>query len=184
MAALAVFVAGVSLLVSGCAAARQSTALTLDDMEVTAAELKTKLLDSNFMKGRGPDSPPIVIAIQKPQNLSRDIIPESEEWMLMQRIRQAAPIHELRQQKAIMFVIPAEQVSSGIDKGAFYQGDMDQRKPTHVMTATIRSATRQAQQHRTDLYQMELVIVELAGGEVVFQNSVEFKRVATGKAYD
>ena len=45
-------------------------------------------------------------------------------------------------------------------------------------------ATRQAKQHRTDQYQMELVIMELASGEVVFQNSVEFKRAAAGKSYD
>jgi hypothetical protein len=172
-----------SNLLPGCAAP-QTTALTADDMQVTAVELRQKLLDSVFMRDRGPDSPPIVVAIQKPHNLSRDIIPESEQWMLMHRVRQAAPISELRTLKGITFVIPASQVSSGIDSGAFSQGAMENRKPTHVMTATFRSGTRQVKHDRTDQYQVELEIIELSSGAPVFSDVFEFKRAASGSALD
>src|SRR5947209_6180918 len=57
-------------------------------------------------------------------------------------------------------------------------------KLAHEMDATFRSATRSKGKDRTEAYLVEYRITTLATGELVWDESFEFKRVATGLSYD
>jgi hypothetical protein len=168
----------------GCATPRQSTSLSVDDIEETARELAAKLSGSDLLLGRNAESPKMVIAIQKVQNLSTDLIPEPQQWYIMAKIRDSQSIMALRRLRNVAFVIPAEHLrGTGMDR----ETDQDLgagRRPTHEMTATFRSATRASGRNRTDVYLCECRVTSLETGELAWTDTVEFKKSAFGKAYD
>jgi hypothetical protein len=168
----------------GCASSPpQSTRLTTDDLQTVTIEMAERLRGSDFLRDRTADSPRIIVAIQKVENLSMDIITEGERWYLLERVVGSNPIMSLRQSRNIGFVIPAERVQ----KTREVTGDSEfarGRAPTHEMTATFRSVTRAAGLDRTDLYACEYRVTELASGKIAWTDVFEFKRAAAGKAYD
>ncbi len=183
---LSVCTLGVSLLVgvSGCAApAPRSTSLTSDDLVVTASELAAKLTSSDWLRQRSEDSPRAVVVVSRVQNLSNDLLSQGEQWYVITRVRDSLPIADLRRSKALAFVIPSDRVAVGTlsNNPQGYTGRSD---ATHEMTATFRSARRAAGLHATEGYDCEFRITALDTGEVVFADSVAFKRVAVGKSYD
>src|SRR6185295_14329622 len=91
-----------------CESAPQSSTLSVDDLQATTSEMAAKLAASDFLRSRTPDSERIVIAINKVENLTSDIIPESDQWWMMARVRDAQGIRTLSEQKNIRVVIPAE----------------------------------------------------------------------------
>ncbi len=176
---------GACFVTAGCASAEaKSTRLTVDDLQFTAAELADKLRGSEFLAGRSPDSPPMVVAVSKVENLTSDIIPEAEQWWLIHRLRNAQSVRTLAQDRNLTFVIPVERLQAGRDTGAFDDATAARRAPTHEMTATFRSATRAAGLHRTDFYLCDLRITDLADATLDFSDSVEFKRAAVGRSWD
>lgn len=185
MLTLAAWLAAPTLL-PACASApggRSSTRLTADDLQVITSEMADKLRSSDFLNARTPDSPPIGIAIQRVTNLSSDMIPISEQWWLMERVRNDLPIVQLGQERNLRFIVPAEQIENlrqlGFEPGAF-----EGRQPTHVMDAVFRSVTRSGDNARTDLYMCEYRITSLATGELAWADSFEFKRAAFGRSWD
>lgn len=168
----------------GCASTpAQSTRLTTDDLQTVTIEMAERLRGSDFLRDRTTDSPRIIVAIQKVENLSMDIITEGERWYLLERVVGSNPIMSLRQSRNIGFVIPAERVQ----KTREVTGDSEfakGRAPTHEMTATFRSVTRAAGLDRTDLYACEYRVTELSTGKISWTDVFEFKRAAAGKAYD
>lgn len=179
-------VAACALAVSapGCAAPARTTAITVGDIQEVAVEMGAKLRGSSFLKDRGADSPRMVIAIQKVENLTLDIIPESDRWYLMDRVRSSFSLQELSKEKNIAFVIPAEKLRAARVKGTLDDEFAAERSPTHEMTATFRSVTRAAGLNRTDLYLCEYRITDLAAGTLEWSDAFEFKRAALGRAYD
>jgi hypothetical protein len=177
--------AGCGLTLAGCASTGpKSTVLTASDLDTTTAVMAQKLSDSRLLAERTPDSPKMTIAISKVQNLTSDIITEGEQWSLMEKVRGSLPIVELGKQKNLTFVIPAEHLRSAQAKGTLPTDFASGRKPTHEMDATFRSATRSGGLDRTDAYLVEYRITDLASGELVWDETFEFKRVARGLSYD
>lgn len=168
----------------GCAAPPRTTAITVGDIQEVASEMAAKLAASDFLKDRGPDSPRMVIAIQKVENLTMDLIPESDRWYLMDKVRSSFSLQELSKQRNIAFVIPAEKLRAAREKGTLEGDFAAERAPTHEMTATFRSVTRAAALNRTDLYLCEYRITDLATGALDWSDAFEFKRAALGRAYD
>lgn len=169
---------------SACASQPKSSRLGVDDIEHTAKELAFKLGSSDLVMDRTSSSPRMVIAIQKVENLSSDVIPEGDRWYIMARVRSSQSVDTISRVRNIAFVIPAEHL-----RGSSMQTELDReigsgRAPTHEMTATFRSATRSAGRDRTDLYLCELRVTDLAIGQVVWTDIVEFKKTAFGRAYD
>jgi hypothetical protein len=188
---LAVMVASLS----ACAAPRpQTSRLTTQDFQDFSTELAQKLRDSDFLAGRTIDSPVIRIALSKVENLTTDLLSEGEKWYVVQRAFDSDTMDALRRDKAIRFVIAAEdahkleeaQASAGapVMCTGFEVGAQPGRNPTHTATAMLRSVTRTAGVDRTDLYDLELRIVELASGQIVWSDHAAIKRVAVGKAYN
>jgi hypothetical protein len=174
-----------ALFAAGCANySQRSTRLTADDLAFTAGELAARLGASDVLRERGPDAPPMVIAINRVENLTTDIIPAGEQWYVMARVRDAQAIRDLRERHGVSFVIPQEQLLRAREVGTLPDNFADARRPTHEMSATFRSARRVAGLNRTDGYLCDLRITGLDTGEVIFTDTVEFKRAAFGRAYD
>lgn len=165
----------------------QSTRLTVDDIEAMTAEMAQSMLASDALARRGPDSEPWVVSIDKVLNLSDEVMTKNEQWSIMARVRGAAPITALWDEKAVRFVIPPERVLElrnseyGPDFGDGFAGD---RRVTHTMTATFRSVTRAQAKRRSDLYYCEFDLLEFATGEPVWSEKFEFKRQAKGHVWD
>lgn len=173
-------------LLGACASApgrASSTRLTADDLQEITAQMADKLRASDFLSDRTPESAPIGVAIQRVTNLSSDVIPISEQWWLMERVRNSLPITRLGQERNLAFIMPAERLEELRALG-FETGLMEGRQPTHVMDAVFRSVTRSADAHRTDLYMCEYRITRLDTGELAWADSFEFKRAAFGRSWD
>jgi hypothetical protein len=179
---------------AACQPAGGSTRLTARDLRVTTEEMRARLADSAFLRGRDATSEPIVISVQQVTNLTSDIIPPAEQWMLMAEIVHALPMNELRRHRSISFVLPPEQralARSGGFEGRFDdEADGGGLRPTHVMKAEFRSTTRVGRRddgqidERRDTYGLQYQIVDLASGVLVFDDIVEFQRRARGLLID
>jgi hypothetical protein len=156
----------------------------MSDLDTTAAAMAKKLSEAKFLEGRTPDSPKMSIAIMKVENLSSDIITEGEEWSLMEKVRDSLPMVDLGKSRSIVFVIPAEHLRAAKAKGTLPEDAGAGRKPTHEMDATFRSATRSSRLDRTEAYLVEYRITDLSSGELVWDETFEFKRIARGLSYD
>lgn len=168
----------------GCTAPQQRTILTVDDYEHVSSELAQKLQDSEFLRDRTVDSPRIIIAIRKVVNLTSDVIPTSAQWYMVARMVDSLPMAELRADKNLAFMVPAERL-----REARKHGDCSDALPldgsaTHTMLAEFRSMTRTADRARTDMYYCPCRIVDLATGEEVWTGKVEFKKAAEGRSWD
>ncbi len=174
----------VGVVLAGCAGSPRSTQMTSGDLDATTAAMAQQLAGSRFLADRGPASERMVIAISKVENLSSDMIPVGEQWLLMERVKGSLPIVELGKQKNIAFVIPAEHLREGRSRGTLPEEFAAGRKPTHEMAATFHSGTRLAGKDRTDAYLVEYRITNLATGGLEWNGMYEFKRAAAGLAYD
>jgi len=172
-----------ALSLAGCASTND-TRLTGDDFDVTTAKMAESLTHSAFFAERSPASPPVYVVINKVENLTTDIIPPAEQWMLMARIQGALPIRQLGKNKAVFFIIPPER--EPMATGAGYRGDFSHAPagitPTHVLKATYRSSTRTARDsdgninRRQEYYTLQYQLTDVAGRDIVWTDMFEFKR--------
>lgn len=174
---------------AGCASgpAGQSTRLSIDDFEAMTQAMAQSLISSDALAGRGPDSKPWVVSIDKVLNLSDDVMTVNEQWSIMAQVRGAAPIRAFWDEKAVRFVLPPERVAElrdSPDATDFADGFGAERRVTHTMTATFRSVTRAQAKKRSDLYYCQFDLLDLATGEPVWSDRFEFKRQARGHVWD
>jgi len=148
------------------------------------------LAASAFLAERTADSKPIYITINKVENLTSDIIPVAEQWMLVARVQGALPIRELSRKKNIHFQITPEQHQMLRDAG--FDGRLG-RAPTttHVMSAQFLSAPRTASHKkeryvnlRQDYYYLEYAITGIHSRQIEWNDNFEFKRQASGLIID
>lgn len=175
-------VAACGLALAACAGTPKTSTLTGDDLAASSDEMAAQLSGSDFLKDRGPDSEPIVVAIDKVQNLTSDIIPEGQQWWMVSRVRDKLNVSALRQQRNVRFVIPQQFLREGMERGNLDGGGT--RTPTHEMSATFRSLTRAAGKDRTDAYVCEYRLTQIGSGELKWTGEFAFKRVASGRSYD
>lgn len=175
--------AGLSM---GCATVQQrSTRLTTEDVKEMAEQLAASMASSDFLRDRSPQSPRMVIALDRVENLSSDVVPVSEQWYLMERVRASTPLASLGTQRNIGFVIPVEHLNQLRDRvGAEAALAGAGRTPTHAMRGVLRSVTRASGVYRTDLYSFETRVIDLETGRIEWSDSFELKRAAVGLAYD
>lgn len=169
----------------GCADRRTgSTRLTAQDFADLASDIASQLGASEATGGRGPESEPWVISMDRVENLSGDFISVSEQWWLMEKVRSSVPMRSVGERYAIRFVIPAERLKEIRGSGPELADAGSTRAPTHRMGAVIRSVARSGGGGRTDLYATEFDLVDLADGQVVWSGAGEIKRVAFGRSWD
>jgi len=173
-----------ALLPGACNRESKSTRLAADDFSVMSSEMAARLRASYFLAHRGPGSPPITVAVSKVDHLTTDLISDGEKWYLMDSVVSSEAMRAMEQEKNIRFVIPAERLASLRRRVPEASEAGAERRPTHAMTALIRSVTRSAGRDRTDLYSCEFRITQLSDGEQVWSDRFEFKRTAFGRAYN
>lgn len=173
----------------GCASSSvdRSTRLTPEDLIEISDRFAAQLADSDLLVGRTPESDPWLISIQKVTNLTRDVMTDSERWLVMQHLRASMPVLALRQQRNIRFVLSAEGSESLRRAGLADQWPeppLDQRQVTHTMTATFRAVVRQDALGAAETYFCEFEIFELGNREPVWVDSVLIRRQASGHIWD
>lgn len=182
---LAVALVLCSALLGGCGA-RQSrtTRLAADDVLVASTSLAQQLASSDWLATRHASDEPWIIAIDRVENLSSDVIPVGEQWLMIEKVRAALPMQSLSQDRAVRFVIPAERLRQLRGREPEFAEAGALRMPTHRMGGTIRSVTRIGEGGRTDLYRWEFEIKDLVVGETVWSGQYEIKRLAYGRSWD
>jgi hypothetical protein len=178
------------LLIGGCAAPRETTRLAGGDLSEAISQAAEAIRGSAWLAGRSPDSPEAVVVIQEVENLTSDLIPPSEQWMIMARLRSALDEPSVREQRNVVFQVAPQRWSDARAGG--FEGDLGGRSaPTHVMSATFRSATRLGEQGRSELtdlrsetYLLAFRITRLDTRERVFSAAVDVKRAASGRLID
>lgn len=133
----------------------------------------------------------MVIVINKVENLTTDLIPPAQQWMLMARLRGALPIQELADRRNIVFQVEPQRWA--LVREAGFDGDLGTAKPpTHVMSAVYRSARREVRDPKehgavvavTDLYDLRYTITNLQTRQIEWTDDFLIKRYARGLRID
>lgn len=174
---------------TGCSTA-QSTRLTASDFDLTIEKMVQSLAASDFLKNRGPDSPQAWVVINKVENLTSDIIPVPEQWMLVARLQSAVPVKQLADTKNVRFQITPERHAM-LRQAGYTDELITPPIVTHTLEAVFMSAPRAARNGqggqltaRSDFYYLEYSLLELESREVVWTDTFEIKREAKGLAID
>jgi len=181
-----------TMLVLTACATGESTRLRAEDMEDATQEMAQSLATSSFLVERTPESPPVYLVINKVENLTSDLIPPAEQWMLMARLESSLPIINLGKRKNVRFLLPPEQYDTL--KRAGYTGVLDPKPPTatHVMSAVFRDSSRLVRDKESDslvnrranYYLMQYTIHNVQTRQIEWTGQFEFKREAKGLAVD
>jgi hypothetical protein len=173
------------IMAGGCASkAPRSTRLASADLIEASAAMAAQLASSDWLTDRTPADLTFVITIDRVENLSSDVIPEHEQWFIVDRLRSQLPMQSLASDRALRFVIPAAKLAS-LQRVAPELADVGwEREPTHRMSGTFRSVTRTGRGGRTDLYQLDFEILDLTNGAHVWSGQYEIKRLAYGRSWD
>ena len=176
------------LTLTGCATAPQSSRMTTEDFTDMSEAMAQSLARSSALRDRTPQSEPWVISIDRVQNLTKDIITESERWYVIQRLRSSLPIRAMSQQKNITFIMPKERLDALRSNPKIDVSDDanlgSQRTPTHQMTGKFIGSERATSLQRTDSYFCEFEIMNLATGVPEWTDKFEYKRDAVGHVWD
>ena len=181
----------VVLMASACASLPRSTRLRDADYQDLVAEMTAALAASDLLAERGPDSPQMRVVTRRVINLSSDVIPEADMWMLVARIQAAAPLQELARHRNLIFQLPPERLELVREHWLDWPALAPEDAPTHILEAIYWSATRSGGTRRDkpsdvrkDYYDLEYRVVDLTSRELVWTASFAFAREATGLVID
>lgn len=175
------------LTLTGChTTERASTRMRVEDFEEMAQKMAASLRACPAIAGRTPGDKPWVVSFQKVTNLSSDILTPGEQWFPMTFIQGSQPIRQLWDSHRIRFVVNAEEAAlqTGAQPQEFDANYAAERRVTHVVTATYRSATRSQSDARSDLYVCIFEMRDLATGQSVWSDEFLIKRQAFGSLRD
>jgi len=159
-----------------CSSTPRSTLLQGEDILETTAVVADKLNSSLFFTECQTSKVPIRLSYQKAENLSTDMIRPGEQWLFVEKVIDSVPLQKLKEEYGITTIRSAEKMNG---KAALLNRDV-----THVMTATVTTITRDVYKDRTDAYKCQYEILNLETNEVVWSDSYEIKRVASGLSWD
>jgi len=175
--------------VTGCAGP-ESTRLRASDFDETLGKMIQSLSSSEFLAERSPDSPPAWVVIDKVENLTNDVIPPAEQWMLVARLQSAMPLQRFREQYRVMFQITPER--HALLRQAGFTGELSTPPAiTHTLSAVFMSAPRAGRDikagmvnTRSDYYYLEYRLVDVKTRETKWLDTFEIKQQAKGLAID
>jgi len=169
----------------GCTSTPRSTSFTQDDIDTMAIEMGESLRASDFLKERSPNSEPVVIALARVQNLTRNIVPRGQQWFIVEKLKDNSALQEIGRDHGVSFVIPAENLRIMLESGEMeYENAFSGRRPTHRLDGTLRSARVDSGLDQTEAYLCEFRLMDLSSGEESWTDSFNFKRVKRGQQYD
>lgn len=185
------FLAVVIAIIAGCSTPKSSR-IQIGDFEAATAEMVNSLSASAFLAERNADSPPVIIVINKVENLTYDVITPAEQWMLMAKLEGAQPVQSLRARKNVRFILPPEEYAMLKKEGVAVNPPVNPPPATHVMSAVFRSSPRLVRdaeannlvKRRQDYYLLQYTLTNIQSRQVEWSDKFEFKREAVGLAID
>ncbi len=176
-----------AILLAACAAdPSNTTRFSVEDFEEMGAKMAKSLQTCPAIQKRVASDAPWLVSVQKVTNLSSDILTPGEQWYAVKRVQASAPIQKMWESHRIQFVLNAEEAAlqTGAQPEEFDANYAKDRRVTHVITATYRSATRNQSDVRSDLYVCIFEMKELATGISVWSDEFTIKRQAFGSLRD
>lgn len=163
-----------------------TTRFAVEDFEEMGLKMAKSLQACPAIQKRVGTDVPWTVSVQKVTNLSSDILTPGEQWFAVKRVQASAPIQKMWESHAIKFMLNADEAAlqTGRQPEEFDANFSKDRKVTHVITATYRSATRSQADARTDLYVCIFEMKDLATGQSVWSDEFTLKRQAFGSLRD
>lgn len=163
-----------------------TTRFSVEDFQEIGAKMAASLRACEAIRARTPQDAPWTVSVQKVTNLSSDILTPGEQWYAVKKIQSSQPIRQLWDSHHVELVLNAEEAAlqTGQQPQEFDANYAKDRKVTHVITATYRSATRNQNDARSDLYVCIFEMKELATGKSVWSDEFLIKRQAFGSLRD
>ncbi len=189
-------VVGVAGLLAGCeGGGPKTTRLQAADLQVAAGSVAEQLAASDFMKTRGPDAPPILLALEPATNASSDRLSRVDRLGIVTRVAYSPAMQDLFRAKNVGMRVYQQDEGTirryGMGDPAVMASLRAGEKPTHLMRAEVRTLTRQAGEGaknpaalRSDTYLINYTIVELQTGRVQWSGDYDFQRFARGLTAD
>lgn len=176
-------------LLSGCASPTAtrggaSTLITIEDIDEVVEQMAARLASSSFMAQRSTSSEPISLTLTKPVNYTHDVIRDGDRWTLIQNVVNSPTMQAMTRERNVKLIISREFFDELKRNSADARDMTIDRRPTHVMDATLRTITRSGGDARTDQYECTYAISALGSGEVVWQDVFKIKRLAYGVQYN
>jgi hypothetical protein len=134
---------------------------------------------------RGPADEPWIISIDRVVNHTNQIIRESEKWLYIARLRAALAQSDLAKERNIIWIIPPERWPMVAEELGVSEEPYGLRlNPTHLLTAEFHALTRTSGRGRSDAYVCSYQLLDLRTGAIVWEDTWEVKRAASGLTYD
>lgn len=163
-----------------------TTRFSVEDFQEIGAKMAASLRGCEAIRARTPQDEPWTVSVGKVTNLSSDILTPGEQWYAVKKVQSSQPIRQLWDSHHVELVLNAEEAAlqTGRQPGEFDAEYAKERKVTHVITATYRSATRNQADARSDLYVCTFEMRESATGKTVWSDEFLIKRQAFGSLRD
>ena len=183
------------LLIAGCAGtpAPRTTLLQARDIESTTTDVREALASSEWLATRSSTSDPALLQPQPLVNISDNRLTPGDEWAAMSRVALNPAILDLLAGKNIRVQMPAlvNDRLGGVSAQSIEPAASI--APTHLLSATLRSLTRAADQRgrlsgestvRKDTFLVEYTVTDVRTRTVVWSHTSRFARVAEGSLVD
>ena len=172
------------LMLTACAGPDRTTRIAVDDYQAMGVAMGESLASSDAITRRDAASEPWIISLSKVTNLTSDVMTRSEQWAIVQMVRDALPLQTLWDRRRIRLVLPPERRRSVREAAELANPDDVAAGVTHVMTATFFSTTRAVDDRRSELYFCKFELIDLRTGAPVWEDTFEYKRAASGNIWD
>jgi hypothetical protein len=130
--------------------------------------------------GRGDQSPPWVISIDRVANFTNQIMPQREKWLYVTRLRSLLDRNDFCRARNIIWVVQPERWPMAAEEGVA----APRLSPTHLLAAEFQTLTNTSGTGRSDMYACSFQLSDLDSGRIVWEDLWEVKRAASGRTYD
>ncbi len=177
-----------TLLLTGCSGGsprvRTTFLRSVDLVEMTDRMAQSFAGDDVIGRRSGEDEP-WIFSISRIANHTNQIIPEREKWLYVARLRAMLAQSDIAEQRSIIWIIPPERWPIVAEELGVSEEPYGLRMdPTHLLTAEFHALTNTSGQGRTDTYVCDYQLLDLDAGTIIWEDSWEVKRSASGRTYD
>ncbi len=172
---------------SGCGSApkAQTTFLRSVDLVDMTDRMAESFAHNSIMTNRGQSDQAWIISINRVTNHTNQIIPDREKWLYIARLRAQLAQSNIARERSLVWIIPPECWPMVAEElGVAHEPYGLRMNPTHQLTAEFYALTNTSGQGRSDAYMCDYQLVDLASGQLVWEDKWEVKRAIAGRTYD
>jgi len=180
----AIVIAGASGCAGGPPEVRTTFLRAVDLIEMTD-RMAASLAGAPAITERGSDSDRWVVAMERISNRTNQLITDGEKWLYVARLRSRLAAADLSDRVNLIWVMPPERWAEVVDELDDPREPLELRTaPTHQLTGTFLALTTTSGAGRSDTTVSSYQLVDLATGELVWEDAWEVKRAVSGRTYD